>query len=141
MLDYFLLWCFCFKNLELDFFLSTLFAIFTSWGLKLWVKSLHPKQYVAPSSFPNFIGFIFDCVFFLFCNLVKYFLTTYTLWFGNWSFNFFTLSSSSFIVFLFYFIVFSFSFIVFSFSFIMFSFSFIFSFLNSLINICILIAS
>ena len=61
---------FCFKNLDLfdwqtaqfDFSLNTLFAIFTSCGLKLWIQSLHPKQYVAPV----FIGFIFDFVFFMF---------------------------------------------------------------------------
>ena len=80
-LNYFLLLCFCFKNLDLfdqqttqfDFSLSTLFVIFTSCGLKLWVKSLHPKQYVVPGLFPIFIGFISDCVFFIFCNLVKCF--------------------------------------------------------------------
>ena len=80
-LNYFLLLCFCFKNLDLfdqqttqfDFSLSTLFVIFTSCGLKLCVKSLHPKQYVVPGLFPIFIGFIFDCVFFIFCNLVKCF--------------------------------------------------------------------
>ena len=76
-----LLLCFCFKSLDLfdqqttqfDFSPSTLFVIFTSSGLKLWVKSLHPKQYVVPGCFPIFIGFIFDCVFYVFCNLVKCF--------------------------------------------------------------------
>ena len=80
-LNYFLLLCFCFKNFnlfdrqtaQLDFSLSTLFVIFTSCGLKLCVKSLHPKQYVVPGLFPIFIGFISDCVFFIFCNLVKCF--------------------------------------------------------------------
>ena len=80
-LNYFLLLCFCFKNLDLfdqqttqfDFSLSTLFVIFTSCGLKLWVKSLHPKQYVFPGFFPIFIGNIFDCAFFMFCNFVKCF--------------------------------------------------------------------
>ena len=70
-LNYFLLLCFYFKNLDLaflqtiqfDFSLSTLFVVFTSCGLKLCVKSLHPKQYVVPSSFPVFIGFIFYWVF------------------------------------------------------------------------------
>ena len=32
--------------------LRTLFVIFTFCGLKLRVKSLHPKQYVVPSYFP-----------------------------------------------------------------------------------------
>ena len=80
-LIYFLLLHFCFKNLDLfdretkqwDFSLSTLFVIFTSYGLKLCVKSLHPKQYVVLGLFPIFIGFISDCVFFIFCNLVKCF--------------------------------------------------------------------
>ena len=80
-LNYFLLLCFCFKNLDLfdqqktqfDFSQSTLFVIFTSCDLKLCVKSLHPKQYVIPGLFPIFIGFISDCVFFIFCNLVKCF--------------------------------------------------------------------
>ena len=75
-LNYFLLLCFCFKNIDLlyrqttqlDFSLSTLFVIFTSCGLKLCVKSLHPKQYVVPGLFPIFIGFIFDYVFFIFCD-------------------------------------------------------------------------
>ena len=76
-----LLLFFCFKNLnlfdwqttQLDFSLSTLFVIFTSCGLKLQVKSLHQKQYVVPGIFLIFIGFIFDCIFFVFCNLVKCF--------------------------------------------------------------------
>ena len=80
-LNYFLLLCFCFKNLDLfdqqttqfDFSLSTLFVIFTSCGLKLCVKSLHPKQYVVPGLFPIFIRFIFDWGLFIFCNLVKHF--------------------------------------------------------------------
>ena len=80
-LNYFLLLCFCFKNLDLfdrqkthlDFSLSTLFVIFTSCDLKLCVKSLHLKQYAVPGLFPIFISFISDCVFFIFCNLVKYF--------------------------------------------------------------------
>ena len=78
--NYFLL-CFCFKNLDLldwqtiqfDFSLSTLFVIFTSCRLKLCVKSLHPKQYGVPSSFATFTGFIFYCVFFILCNLAKWF--------------------------------------------------------------------
>ena len=65
--------CFCFKNFDrldrqtapFDFILSTLFVIFTSGGLKFWVLSLHPKQYIVPSSFPVFIAFIFDRVFFM----------------------------------------------------------------------------
>ena len=69
------------KNLDLfdrettqsDFYLSNLFVIFTSYGLNLCVKSLHPQQYVAPGLFPTFIGFISDCVFFIFCNSVKCF--------------------------------------------------------------------
>ena len=73
----FSLLCFCFKNLDLldrqttqfDFSLRTLFVIFTSCGLKLWVKPLHPKQHVVPSSLPIFIRFIFDCVFFIFYNV------------------------------------------------------------------------
>ena len=79
-LNYFLLLCFCFKNLDLldsqttqfDFSLSTLSVIFASCGLKLCVKSLHPILY-APGLFPIFIGFISDYVFFIFCNLVKCF--------------------------------------------------------------------
>ena len=57
--------------MQLGFSLSTLFVIFTSLGLKLCIKCLHPKQYVVPGFFPIFISFIFDCVFFFFCNLVK----------------------------------------------------------------------
>ena len=80
-LNYFLLLCFCFKNLDLlcrqttqlDFSLSTFFVIFTSCGLKLCVKSLHLKQYVVSGLLPIFIDFIFDCVFFIFCNFVKCF--------------------------------------------------------------------
>ena len=72
MLNYFLLLCFCFKNLDLldrqttqfDFSLSTLFVIFTSSGLKLWVKSSHPKQYVAPGFFSSFYrSYFWLCVF------------------------------------------------------------------------------
>ena len=64
--------CFCFKNLELldrqttqfDFPLSTLFVIFTSCGLKLWVKFLHPKKYIVPGLFSSFYRFSFWlCVF------------------------------------------------------------------------------
>ena len=80
-LNYFLLLCFCFKNLDLfdqqttkfDFSLSTLSVIFTSYGLKLCVKSLYPKQHVVLGLFPIFTGFISNCVFFIFCNLVKCF--------------------------------------------------------------------
>ena len=80
-LNYFLLLCFCFKNLdlsdrqtkELDFSLSTFFVIFTSCGLNLWVKSLHPKHYIVPGLFPVFVRFISDCMFSVFCNLVKHF--------------------------------------------------------------------
>ena len=70
--------CFCLKNLDLldrqttrfDFSLSTLFFIFTSFGLKLPLYSLHPKQYIVPGFFPCFIFprffvFIFDRVFFM----------------------------------------------------------------------------
>ena len=64
--------CFCFKNLDLfdqqttqwGFSPSTLLFIFISCGLKLRVKSLHPKQYVVRSLFPIFIGFITGFVFF-----------------------------------------------------------------------------
>ena len=80
-LNYFLLLCFCFKNLDWferqttqwDFSLSTLFAIFTSCGLKLWVKSLHPKQHLVPSCLPIFIGFVSDTFHFLL--FVKMFLS------------------------------------------------------------------
>ena len=72
-LNYFLLLYFCFEHLDLldqqvmqlDFFLSTLFVISTSCSLNLCVNSLHPKQYVVPSSFPVFVDFIFDYVFFM----------------------------------------------------------------------------
>ena len=87
-LKYFLFLCFCFRDLDsFDqqtvwlvwiyswIFFSTLFVIFTSSGIKLCVNSLHPKQYVVPGCFPVFVCFIFDCVFFIFCNLVKHFLT------------------------------------------------------------------
>ena len=85
VLNYFLLLWFCFKNLDLlyqqttqfDFSLSTLFVIFNSCGLKLCVKSLHPMQYVVPSSFLVLIGFTFNWAFLILCNLVKHFLTTY----------------------------------------------------------------
>ena len=81
VLNYFLLLCFCFKNLDLfdqqttqfDFSLRTLFVIFTSCGLQLCVKSLHPKQYVVSSLFPIFISSIFDCIFLIFRNSVKCF--------------------------------------------------------------------
>ena len=71
-LNYFLLLYFCFKNLDLFdrqttqlyFCLSTWFVIFISCGPKLWVKSLHPRQYVVPGLFPIFIGFIFTCFLF-----------------------------------------------------------------------------
>ena len=63
---------------------------------------LHPKQYVVLGCFPIFIGFIFDCMHFIFCNLVKCFLQN-TLCFywvislANSSFSFFISFSSSFI--------------------------------------------
>ena len=68
-LNYFLLLCFCFKNLDLfhqQTFLSTSYVIFTSCGLRFCVKSLHPKYYVVPGLFPIFIAFVFDCMFFIF---------------------------------------------------------------------------
>ena len=96
-----LLSCFCFKNLDLldrqttqfDFSLSILFVIFTPCGLKLLVQSLHPKQYVVPIFFPNFIGFIFDCVFFIIRNLPVFFWQSIlnTLIFFEW----FDLNSNS----------------------------------------------
>ena len=75
--------CFCFKNLHLldqqttpfYFSLSILFVIFTSCGLKLLVLTLHSEQYVVPSSFPVFIGFIFDRVFFRSYIIGNIFLT------------------------------------------------------------------
>ena len=84
MFYYFSLFCFCFKSLDLfdrqttqlDFSLSTLFVIFTSCGLKLCVKFLHPKQYVVPGLFPIFNGFICDCVFHIY-NGGSIFLTQY----------------------------------------------------------------
>ena len=90
-LNYFLLLCFCFKNLDLldlhttqfDFSLSTLFVIFTTCDLKLWVKSLHPKQYVVPSSFPVFNGFIFDFMHFHIFNVKSIFLTKYLMCFNG----------------------------------------------------------
>ena len=51
------------QTTQFDFSLSTLFVIFTSCGLKLCVKSLHPKQYIVPGLFPIFIGFISDVCF------------------------------------------------------------------------------
>ena len=71
-LNYILFLCFCFKSLallhrqtiHLDFSLSTLFFIFTSSSLKLWVQSLHPKQYV-----------VLDCVFSISHIVGKIFLT------------------------------------------------------------------
>ena len=79
---YYFFWC---KNLDLldwqrghfDFSLSTFFVIFTSCGLKLSVQSLHPKQYVFTISFPVFIGFVFECVFFMPYVVGSIFLTIY----------------------------------------------------------------
>ena len=76
-----LLLCFCFKNpylldrqaTQFNFSLSTLFLIFISCGLKLWVQSLHLKQYVVPIFFPVFIIFVFDCVFFISCFVGRIF--------------------------------------------------------------------
>ena len=45
--------------------------------------SLHPKQYVVPISFPAFIGFIFDCVLFMFYNVGSTFLTKYIMCFNG----------------------------------------------------------
>ena len=73
--------CFSFKNInwlhrqttQFDYSLSTLFVIYTSFGLNLSVKSLHPKQYVLPGLFPIFIGFVSNCAFFILCIFVKRF--------------------------------------------------------------------
>ena len=67
-----LLWSY-YKNLDLldqqatqfDLPLSAVFNILISCGLKLLVLSLHPKQYVVPIYFPDYIGFIFDGTFFI----------------------------------------------------------------------------
>ena len=109
-LNYFLLLCFCFKNLDLfdqwttqfDFSLSTLACGLC--GLKLCVKSLHPKKYVVPSSSSVFFGFIFDCVFFILFNLVKKILKIHFKYFDLLilSFDFFISSSNSFILFSFF---------------------------------------
>ena len=50
--------------------------VFTFSGLKLWVKSLHPRQYVVPGCFLISIGFIFDCQFFMLYNVGRIFITT-----------------------------------------------------------------
>ena len=71
--NYFLLLCFCFKNLDLldgqtiqfDFSLSALFVIIIFFGLKLWIKSLHPKQYVVLVVF-HFLSVLFLIVCFSF---------------------------------------------------------------------------
>ena len=84
--NYFFALYFCFKNLDLldqqttqfDFSLSTLFVIFTSCDLKLYIKFLHSKQFVVPSSFPVVIGFIFD---FMLYNVGSIFLTKYLICF------------------------------------------------------------
>ena len=84
--NYFFLLCFCFKNLDLldwqttqfDFSLSTLFVIFTFCGLKLCIKSLHPKQYVVLSSFLVFIGLIL-IVCFSFFVIWQYFFEQFIL--------------------------------------------------------------
>ena len=73
--------CFSFKNInwlhrqttQFDYSLSTLFVIFTSFGLNVSVKSLNPKQYIFPGLFPIFIGFVSSCVFFILCIFVKCF--------------------------------------------------------------------
>ena len=84
-LIYFLLLCFCFKNLDLldwqttqfDFSLSTLFVIFISCGLKLLVWSLHPQQFFVSIFSPVFIGFVLDCVFFMAYIVSSVFSTTH----------------------------------------------------------------
>ena len=40
------------QTIQFDFSISTLFVFFTSIDLKLSVHSLHPKQYIIPTSFP-----------------------------------------------------------------------------------------
>ena len=120
MLNYFLLLCFCFKNLDLldrkttqfNFALSNLFVIFTSCSLKLWVKSLHLKQYVVPGFFFNFYRFYswlrvyhvlhyqFFIVIFpklLVIWLIAKFFNSLFLFFGSfiWVSSFFSFSFSS----------------------------------------------
>ena len=125
-LNYFLLLCFCFKNIDLfdlqttqfDFSLSTMFVIFTSCGLKLCVKSLNPKQYVVPSSFPFllvlFLTVCFSCftlsIFYCYFSkllviwlVVEFFIffifNSLFLFFDSfiWVSSFFSFSFSSFI--------------------------------------------
>ena len=82
--------CFCFKNLDLfdlqtlqfDFSRSTLFVIFTSCGLKLWVKSLHPKHRCS-RLLSKFYRFYFWLLFFHIYNFGSIFLTKYLMCFNG----------------------------------------------------------
>ena len=76
-------------------FLQVLFSL----SLKLWVKSLYLKQYVVPISFPVFIGFIFDFVFFMFYIGGNNFYVSHSMrsnFLINYHFKYFIPSFSSF---------------------------------------------
>ena len=76
-------------------FLQVLFSL----SLKLWVKSLYLKQYVVPISFPVFIGFIFDFVFFMFYIGGNSFYVSHSMrsnFLINYHFKYFIPSFSSF---------------------------------------------
>ena len=134
-LNYFLLLCFCFKNIDLfdlqttqiDFSLSTMFVIFTSCGLKLCVKSLNPKQYVVPSSFPFllvlFLTVCFSC--FTLSIFYCYFSKLLVIWLVVEFFIFFIFNCSFLF---FYSFILSFLFFQFFFQFFYFSFLFFFQF-------------
>ena len=50
------------QTIQFDFSISTLFVFFTSFDLKLSVQSLHPKQYIIPTSFPVlWVSFLIEC--------------------------------------------------------------------------------
>ena len=82
--------CSCFKNLDLfdlqtlqfDFSRSTAFVIFTSCGLKLWVKSLHPKHRCS-RLLSKFYRFYFWLLFFHIYNVGSIFLTKYLMCFNG----------------------------------------------------------
>ena len=71
------------QTTQFGFSLSTLFVIFTSCGLKWWVKSLHLQQYVVPSYFAVFVAFNFDYMFFMLYNVGSNFLTKYLMCFNG----------------------------------------------------------
>ena len=99
-MNYILLLCFCFKNLDLfdrqtthlDFSLSPLFVIFTSCGLKLWVKFLHPQTMHCPKFFSSFYWFYFWlCAFLvLYYQFFFYFLKIISNLVSCWVFYFFS---------------------------------------------------